>query len=113
MNIKENIETAKPFVIGGVVGAVAALAIAFAGGFVVTSSTMNDTVRDARVMALAQVCQGVATEHWLAEGNSADGLSGWRNEARTALAERFVPTTADAELRADISNACGRLLRTS
>lgn len=113
MNIKDNIETAKPFVIGGVVGAVAALAIAFAGGFVVTTNAMNDTVREARIMTLAQVCQGVATEHWLAEGNTAEGLSGWRNEERTLLAEQFVPAIADEDLRGDISNTCGRLLRTS
>lgn len=112
MNIKDTIETAKPIAGGAIGGAVVVLAIAFGGGFVVTTNTMNETVRDARVMTLAEVCVGRANEYWLAEGNSADDLSGWRNEERTELAEQFLPAGIDAELHEDITDSCGRMLRT-
>lgn len=113
MNIKDTLESLKPVAGGAIGGAVVVLAVAFAGGFVVTTSTMDETVREARVMTLAQVCEGVANEHWLAQGNTAEGLSGWRNEERTQLAQQFVPSGTDAELHEDISDTCGRLLRTS
>ncbi|WP_366658010.1 hypothetical protein [Fodinicurvata sp. EGI_FJ10296] len=112
MNIKDTMEAAKPIIGGAIGGAVVVLAVAFAGGFVVTTSTMNETVREARVMTLAEVCVGRANEYWLAEGNTAEGLSGWRNEDRAELAEQFLPAGIDADLHEDITDTCGRMLRT-
>jgi hypothetical protein len=55
---------------------------------------------------------GRANEYWLAEGNTAEGLSGWRNEDRAELAEQFLPVGVDADLHEDITDTCGRMLRT-
>jgi hypothetical protein len=112
MNISERFESLKP-VLGGIVGgAIGITVLGFATGLVVTSNSAADSVREARVVALASVCQELASNHWLAQGNAPDELSGWRNEQRTSLAQQFV-TGGDPEIHNDVANACDRLLRTS
>lgn len=112
MNIGEKIESFKPAIIGAVVGAVAVTIIGFAAGWVVMSSTMEENVRETRVDALAEVCEELAREHWTAEGHDISALSGWRNEERTQLAERFTPANiGDPAIRSDVVSACDRLLR--
>lgn len=111
---KKKFETFKPAIGGAVVGAVAMTVVGFAAGWVVMTGTMEENVRDSRVSALAEVCEEVGRDYWVAQGHEIDALSGWRNEERTQLAEQFVPATAgDAAIRKDVVSACDRLLRSA
>lgn len=112
MNISEKITAAKPVLIGGVIGAVAALTVAYSANLVVSTSTMNERVTEAQVQAYGELCEQNARAHWLSEGNELAALDGWRNEARTALAQQFAEgMTEDASLNDGIADRCDNLLQ--
>lgn len=114
MTIKERLETAKPVIGGAVVGAVAVTIVAFAANWVVMADTMEENVKASRINALAEVCEEMARDHWLVQGRTLDGLSGYRNEDRAELALQFVPaSTGEApDLQGEVADACSKLLRT-
>lgn len=112
MNISERIAVAKPVVIGGVVGAVAALTVGFSANLLVSTSTMDENVAQARIEAFAQLCEQNARAHWQSQGKELAALDGWRNDEREALADEFAKgLTSDASLNKGIADRCDDLLQ--
>lgn len=113
MTMKERFESAKPMIGGAVVGAVAITIVAFAANWVVMADTMEENVKASRINALAQVCEEMARDHWLVQGRTLEGLSGYRNEERSELALRFVPasTGEESDIKSEVADACSKLLR--
>jgi hypothetical protein len=112
MNISDRITTMKPYLGGAAVGAVAAIAISFSTGWVVTATNMQDQVAAAKINAFAQTCEQNAAAFWTGEGNELAALNGWRNDDRKALAERFSASlSADKNLHQAIQSRCDKLLR--
>lgn len=111
MNVSDRITTLKPYIVGGVVGAVAVIAVGFSADWLVTTGTMHDQVSQARIDAFAQICEQDATAHWKNQGKEMAALDGWRNEARTALAEQFSANlSTDKSLDKAIQSRCDSLL---
>ncbi|RDD62450.1 hypothetical protein [Ferruginivarius sediminum] len=112
MNISDRISAAKPFVIGGVVGAVAALIVGFSGNMLVSTGTMEEKVTQARIEAFSQICDRNARAHWQSQGKEIAALDGWRNDEREALAEKFAKDlSSDTSLSRGIVDRCEDLLR--
>lgn len=104
------ISAAKPYLIGGVLGAIALLIVQFNAGWVVAAGTHTNALAEARLEAVATVCAMQAGQHWLAEGNETTALEGWSNDSRDQLAERFTPQIKDIRA-AEITRLCGRMLK--
>ena len=112
MNQADRIAAAKPYLFGGVIGAVAISIIGFSGGLVVSTGTMASEVQAARVAVLSEVCATGAKKHRLDAGNDMAALEGWNNDAREKLAEQFAPTVAGIDsIRSEIVNDCDNALR--
>lgn len=109
-NIKSRITTGKPYILGGVIGAVAMAIVAFNAGWVVGAGTHANAITEARINAVATVCSVQARQHWMTEGNENASLEGWNNDVRDELAERFTPKME--EIRASkITRLCGKMLK--
>lgn len=111
-NLKARLTAAKPYLIGGALGAVATLIIEFNAGWVVTAGTHHQAVAQTRTDAIATVCARQASAHWVAEGHELSALKGWDNDERDALAKRFASGVQDVSAD-EIANLCGRKLRTA
>lgn len=107
---KAKMVAAKPYLIGGVVGAVATVVIEFNAGWVVSSGTHQDALAEARINAVATVCFQQARANWTGEGGELSDLEGWNNAERDELAKRFTPAVEDVSAGA-ITSLCGRMLR--
>lgn len=108
MTNKERFQSFKPMIGGVVVGVIATLIVGFTGGWLVTSNTMAEEVRSARVAAYGEVCAANSVADWKGSGQMTTALEGWDNrDAREALAKRFMPATA-GDLTSDIQRACER-----
>ena len=106
MTNKERLESLKPMLGGAVVGAIATLIVGFTGGWLVTSNTMADEVRSARVAAYGQACSDASVANWKGSGQMMTALDGWDNrDAREALAKRFIPAVSE-DLTRDVQRAC-------
>lgn len=108
--VKARITAGKPYLIGGVLGAIALLVIEFNAGWVVTAGTHTDELAKARLEAVATVCAVQASQHWIAEGNETAALEGWSNDKRDQLAERFTPHLENIRAT-EIARLCGRMLK--
>jgi len=109
-DVKAKAVAAKPYLIGGVLGAVATVIIEFNAGWVVSNATHHDTLADARTNAVASVCFQQASAYWIAEGEKISDLEGWNNAERDKLAKRFTPTVDDVSSE-EVASLCGRMLR--
>lgn len=114
MNTGEIWGQAKPYLVGGAIGVIAAAVIEFSAGWVVTSGTMAEEVQSARVNAYATVCATNSIESWKAENNDMAELEGFSNDQRDALIERNMPVLADntaTGLADDIQDSCEDKIR--
>ena len=111
MSMKDWVNQAKPYVIGGVVGAIAVTILGFQANLVVTTSTMEETVQRQTVQAYADVCQQTALAAWQDQGGEVSALGGWRNEARAELVQQHVPVAEDFPLRQNVVDQCNRLMQ--
>lgn len=103
--------TAKPYIVGGVVGAVAVTVIGLWGGQLVTAGTLNSQLTTASVETQARICAALARDHHLASGG--ESLAGQQNrQAREALARDFAvmpgQDTADDAVRRACINMLAR-----
>lgn len=102
----------KPYLVGGLGGAVAITIIGFSADWVVATGTMERQVQEARVAALAEVCEVNAEKHWADTGKKVAALEGYNNEEREKLAERFTPHIKDFEqISEDVTDHCEEALR--
>lgn len=108
--VKTRITASKPYLIGGVLGAIALLIIEFNAGWVVAAGTHTNELAEARLEAVATVCAMQASQHWIAEGNETAALEGWSNDKRDQLAEHFTPQIQNIRA-AEITRLCGRMLK--
>lgn len=114
MNAGEIWGQAKPYLVGGVIGVIAAAVIEFSAGWVVTSGTMAEEVHNARTNAYATVCATNSIESWKADNNDIADLEGYSNDQRGALIERNMPVLADdaaTSLADDIQDVCEDKIR--
>jgi hypothetical protein len=99
--------TAKPYLVGAVIGAVAVPIIGLWGGQLVTAGTLNNQLTSATVETQARICAALARDHHLAAGG--ESLAGQQNrQTREALAREFAvmpghDTADDAVRRACIN----------
>lgn len=106
MTFKERIESAKPYAGGIVIGVIATLIVGLSAGWLVTSSTLAEEVRLAKVNTYAEICASDAITDWQQDGNKLAQLEGWDNrEAREKQVGQFLPKTT-ADLKDDIQDAC-------
>lgn len=112
MDIKGTVGRLKPVLGGAVGGIVVAMIIAFSLNWIYTAGAMAESVRQAKIDVLTQVCENNAERYWTEEQNKkmAD-LEGWDNEQRSDLAKQFAPDLPNTgDLREDIIDACDEAL---
>ena len=109
-DVKARAVAAKPYIICGVVGAVATVIIEFNAGWVVSNGSHQQALADTRINAVAAVCFQQARANWTAEGGKLADLEGWDNDERDELAKRFTPAVEDVSA-GEITRLCGRMLR--
>lgn len=104
-------EQIKPYITGIVIGLIAAPVIAFSFGWIVTTSSMETSVHEAKLQVLAAACANEATAYRTAENITTD-ISGWQErDAREQIAARFVGTLEEDGLENDdIVEECADLL---
>ena len=107
---KAKLIAAKPYLIGGAVGAIATVIVGFNAGWVVSIGSHKQALAETRINAVATVCFQQARAHWMAEGEQLADLEGWDNAERDALAKRFTPAVEDVSAD-EITSLCGRMLR--
>lgn len=112
MEIRESkLSKAKPYVIGGVVGAIGIVIAGFSAGWVVTKGTMHQYAEKQVVAAFAHVCETKALASWKNAGKSVDKLGGWSNDTREALAKKYAPSLpSDADYRQLVIDSCDDML---
>ena len=100
------------YFVGGAIGAALAVTLALVSGMVVMASSVDKTVREARVEAFAAVCVARSIAEWEKEGHELRDLAGLTNPDRTALVQRFIPATAAADgLGSAIEAVCSNVIR--
>ena len=112
MEIRESkVSKAKPYVIGGVIGAIGITIAGFSADWVVTKGTMHQYAEKQVVAAFANVCETRALANWKASGKSVEKLGGWSNDTREALAKEYVPSLpSDADYRQLVIDSCDDML---
>lgn len=112
MNISDRISAAKPYVIGGVLGAAGLAIIGFSANWVVTTGTLAQQVEQAKVNILAEVCEKNAIRAWEERGQKIAALEGWGNEDREKLAQQYAPRLPnDKNWHDEVVDRCDDLLR--
>lgn len=110
--MKNVLAQAKPYIVGGIIGAVALTIVAFSAGWVVTAGSTAEQVQAARVEALAAVCSARGLASWTAKGNDLEALDGWSNDEREALATASAPKIDSlAALHDEVVDLCDDRLR--
>lgn len=106
-------ETAKPYLIGAGGGIVAAAIVAFSMNWIYTAGNTEEQVTQAKVAALAQVCEAKAHTYWTEQkGMKVAKLEGWGNEQREKLSKKFAPVVPnDNPFHEEVVEKCGDLLR--
>jgi hypothetical protein len=112
MNAKDSkFSKVKPYVIGGVVGAIGIAIAGFSAGWVVTKGQMHAYAEKQVVVAFAHVCETKALASWKGAGKSVDKLGGWSNDTREALAKKYVPALpSKADYRQLVIDSCDDML---
>lgn len=106
-----NFAKVKPYVIGGVVGAIGITVAGFSAGWVVTKGRMQAYAEEQVVTAFAHVCETEALASWKNAGKSVDKLAGWSNDSREALAKKYVPALpSKADYRQLVIDSCDDML---
>lgn len=106
MTFKERIESAKPYAGGIVIGVVGTLIVALSAGWLVTSGTLAEEVRLAKVNTYAEICASNSITGWKNNGGQMTQLEGWDNrDAREKLVTQYLPKTT-ADMKDDIQDAC-------
>lgn len=101
--------TAKPYLVGAVIGAVAVPVIGIWGGQLVTAGTSSNQVTAATVDTQAQICAALARDYHLAAGG--ESLAGHQNrQAREALARQFAVMPGQDTANDAVRRACTNLL---
>lgn len=104
--------TAKPYLVGLVIGAVAVPIIGVWGGQLVTAGTLNNQVTTATVDTQARICAALARNHHLAAGG--ESLAGHQSrQAREALAREFAVMPGQETADDAVRRACTNLLARS
>lgn len=113
MNTERILDRGKPYLLGGVLGVIAAVAIGFGAGWVVTSDTMAEEVHSARTNAYATVCATNSMESWKDQGNELGALDGYSNEERDALVKQNMPVlpSTNSNLSESIEDTCEDKIR--
>lgn len=101
--------TAKPYLIGAVIGAVAVPIVGLWGGQLVTAGTLNSQLTTANVETQAQICAALARDHHLAAGG--ESLAGQQNrQTREALAREFAVMPGQDTANDAVRRACTNML---
>ncbi|MFC4350122.1 hypothetical protein ACFOW6_01060 [Fodinicurvata halophila] len=113
MNTERILNRGKPYILGGILGVIAAVIIGFSAGWVVTSDTMAEEVYSARTNAYATVCATNSMESWKEQGNEMDALGGYSNEERDALIKQNMPVlpNTNSNLSESIQDNCEDKIR--
>lgn len=112
MSFSLNMEKAKPYLVGFVLGLVAAPIIAFNAGWVSTPSARTEAIKTARVETLAGICSATAGRIATASSTDLATYKGYENRAKrdelvaAAMADIQVP----ADLLSKVTFDCGRTL---
>lgn len=107
-----SVETSKPYIVGFVIGLIAAPIIAFSAGWVSTSGARAAAVEGARVDTLAGICSTTAERLAAAQNTDLATLKGYDNRVKreelvaAALADFQVPE----DLLKKVSSGCNRTL---
>jgi len=82
MTFSQRIEHGKPYLMGLILGLIAAPIIAFSAGWVSTTGARTAAVETARVETLAGICSSAAQVSWAAQNMGMAALKGWDNRAK-------------------------------
>ena len=112
MTFEQRAAAAKPYIVGFVIGVIAAPIVAFSAGWVSTSGARTQAVENARVETLANICAANAERMAVAQNTDLATVKGYKNrEARDAL---VVSALANIQVPEDISrkvsNLCNQTL---
>ena len=112
MDMNQRIATGKPYIVGFVVGLIAAPIIAFSAGWVSTTGARAAAVEDARVETLAGFCSASATQMAAAQSTDLATLKGYDNRAKREelVASAMAGIEMPEELMKKVSSGCNRTL---
>ena len=112
MSFSRRLETGKPYIVGFVLGLIAAPAVAFGAGWVSTSGARTEAVENARIETLSSICSATAGRLATARGTDLTTLKGYQN--RTQRGELVAAAMADIQvpeaLLARVTSGCDRTL---
>jgi hypothetical protein len=112
MTFDQRVAAGKPYIVGFILGLIAAPIIAFGAGWVSTSGARTEAVEQARVDTLAGICSSSAERMAVAQGTDLEGLKGYANREKrdemvtAAMAGLQVPD----DLNKKVANGCNRTL---
>ena len=112
MSFNQRMETGKAYIVGFVVGLIAAPIIAFSAGWVSTSGARAAAVESARVETLAGICSSNAETMAAAQSTDLAMLKGYDNRAKREelVASAMAGIKMPEELMKKVSNGCNRTL---
>ena len=112
MDMNQRITRGKPYIVGFVLGLIAAPIIAFSAGWVSTTGARAAAVEDARVETLAGFCSASATQMAAAQSTDLATLKGYDNRAKREelVASAMAGIKMPEELMKKVSNGCNRTL---
>lgn len=112
MTFDERAAAAKPYVVGFVVGVIAAPIVAFSAGWVSTSGARTEAVEQARVETLADICSANAERIASARNMDLTALKGYANREKRdeIVAAALVDVQTPEALTRKVTNACSRTL---
>jgi len=112
MTFNQRVETSKPYIVGIVIGLIAAPIIAFSAGWVSTTGARTAAVEDARVETLAGICSANAKQMAAAQSTDLATFKGYDNRAKREefVASVLVGITMPDDLVKKVSIGCNRTL---
>jgi hypothetical protein len=112
MTFEQRAAAAKPYIVGFVIGVIAAPIVAFSAGWVATSSARDTAVENARVETLASLCSANAQRIAASQSTDLTTLKGYQNrEQRDALvAAALADFQVPEDLTKQVTRACDRTL---
>ena len=112
MTFDQRVQTGKPYLMGFILGLIAAPIIAFSAGWVSTSGASATAVENARVETLAGICSGAVGRLAAAQSTDLAAIKGYDN--RVKREELVAAAVADLQMPEDlvrkVSSGCSRTL---
>jgi len=112
MAFNQRVEASKPYIVGFVLGLIAAPIIAFSAGWVSTSGARASAVENARVETLAGICSSSVGRAAAAQNADLATLKGYDNRAKREefVAAAIADIQMPEELVKKVSSGCNRTL---